>query len=76
MSPTTPALATAAPARAESGSAPPVAEPAGPRPGAMRRVARGRRVQVEMLGADGAWSPVFCYNEPPVGGQGDANGPR
>ena len=69
MRPTTPA-----PARAESGAAPPGAEPAGPRPGSMRRVARGRRVQVEMLGADGAWSPVFCYNEPPDGGQDDLRG--
>lgn len=38
------------------------------RPGVIRRVVRGRRVQVEMLGADGAWSPVFCYNEPPGNG--------
>ena len=44
------------------------------RPGAMRRVVRGRRVQVEMLGADGAWSPMFCYIEPPEGGQDDPRG--
>ena len=50
------------------------AGPAGPRPGATRRVVRGRRVRVEMLGADGAWSPVFCYNEPPDGGQDDSRG--
>ncbi len=65
----TPALATAAPARAERDAAQPSAELAGARPGAMRRVVRGRRVQVEMLCANGAWSPLFCYLEPPAGGQ-------
>ena len=70
----TPALATAAPARAECNAAQPSAELAGALPGAMRRVVRGRRVQVEMLGADGAWSPVFWYNESPHGGRDDSRG--
>lgn len=70
----TPALATVAPARAQRGEALPDAEPAGLQPGAMRRVVRGRRVQVEMLGADGAWSPLFCYAEPPPAGSQDAPG--
>ncbi len=47
-----------------------------PLPGAMRRVVSGRRVQVEMLGADGSWSPVFCYNEPPADGQDNASSSR
>jgi hypothetical protein len=68
------ASATLAPAPVQWGAAPPDAEPAGPRPGAMRRVVRGRRVQVEMLGADGSWSPVFCYNEPPADGRDDTSG--
>ena len=72
----TPTLATAAPVRTERNTAPPSAEPTGPRPGAIRRVVRGRRVQVEMLGADGSWSPVFCYNEPPADGQGNASSSR
>ena len=70
----TPGLATVAPAHAGRSAAQPSAEPASPRPGAMRRVVCDRRVQVEMLGADGAWSPVFCYNEPPADGQDDPRG--
>ncbi len=50
------------------------AGPTGPRPGATRRVVRGRRVQVEMLGADGAWSPLFCYDDPPAGSRDDPRG--
>ncbi len=50
----------------------PNAEPSS-RPGAMRRVVSGRRVQVEMLGADGSWSPVFCYTEPPADSQVSAS---
>ena len=69
----TPTLATAAPVCTERNTAPPSAEPTGPRPGAIRRVVRGRRVQVEMLGADGSWSPVFCYTEPPADSQVSAS---
>jgi len=50
------------------------AGPTGPRPGTTRRVVRGRRVRVEMLGADGAWSPLFCYDEPPAGCRDDPRG--
>ncbi len=70
------ALAAATSAHAERRAAPPSAEPASPQPGAMRRVVRGRRVQVEMLGADGSWSLVFCYNEPPADGQDNASSSR